>query len=152
MRLSPRRCLFAFAIFSVLPLLVACPKKQEPVPDAAPPPPPPQPVVEEDAAVTVLEPIAEDADTDGDADADAAKATGPAVPTNVQRLKMCCQQLRVQAKALGASPEAAMLKNAAAQCDATAAQFGKSGGSAPELGMIKTLLAGRNVPPVCSRF
>jgi hypothetical protein len=151
MRLSPRRSLFAFAIFSVLPLLVACPKKQEPIADAAPPPP--QPVVEEDAAVTVLEPIAEDAEADAAADADAAKvATGHAVSTNVQRLKMCCQQLRIQAKALGASPEAGMLKSAAAQCDTTATQFGKSGGSAPELGVIKTLLAGRNVPPVCSGF
>ncbi|MCL2725078.1 MAG: hypothetical protein FWD69_11640 [Polyangiaceae bacterium] len=147
MRLSPRRSLFAFAVFSALPLLVACPKKApEPV-DAAPPPP--EPV---EAAPVPLEPLVEDAGEDADsaADADAAKkATGPAVPANVARLKQCCQQLRVQAKAMGASPEAGMLTAAANQCDATAKQMG-AGGTAPELAVFKTLLAGRNIPAVCS--
>lgn len=149
MRLSLRRSGFAVAIFSAVPLLVACPKKETPVVDAGPPP---EPVVE-DAGTTVLVPLEDDAgDAGEDADADAGKkATGPYVPTNVARLKQCCNQLRIQAKAMGASPEAGMLTSAAAQCDATAATFGNSG-SAPELGAIKALLAGRNIPAVCAGF
>jgi len=147
MALSTRRTIFALAIFSAVPLLVACPKKPTPEVDAGPPPPPP-----EEASTTVLVPLEEDAGADADADADAGKkATGPYVPTNVARLKQCCGQLRTQAKALGASPEAGMLMGAAAQCDALASQAGPSG-TAPELGVIKQLLAGRNIPPVCAGF
>lgn len=146
--LSFRRGLFGFAIFSALPLLVACPKKETPQVDAAPPP---APTVVEDAAPTLLVPMEEDAAADA-ADADAAKkATGPAVPTNVARLKQCCAQLRTQAKAMGASPEAGMLTAAAAQCDTTAASLGPNA-TAPELGVIKGLLAGRNIPAICAGF
>jgi hypothetical protein len=145
---SPRRTLFALAIFSALPLLVACPKKETPVPDAAPPPPP-----EPEASTLVLAPLGEeDAGADADADADAAKKfTGPGLSTNVIRLRQCCGQLRTQAKALGASPEAGMLIAAAAQCDGLAAQAGP-GANAPELGILRTALAGRNIPPVCAGF
>jgi len=73
------------------------------------------------------------------------------VPTNVARLRQCCGQLRIQAKALGASPEAGMLLAGAQQCDALAAQAGP-GANAPELNILKTALAGRNVPPVCQGF
>jgi hypothetical protein len=146
MALSPRRTVFALAVFCFVPLLVACPKKDPPPPDAAPPPPPPP---QEEASV--LLPMEEDAGMDA-ADADAGKkATGPYVPTNVARLKQCCGQLRTQAKAMGASPEAGMLTAAAAQCDAMAAQAGPSG-TAPELGALKALLAGRNIPGVCAGF
>lgn len=143
--LSPRRTIFALAIFSALPLLVACPKKDPPPPDAAPPPPP-----EPEASTVILTPLEEDAGADADADADAAKKfTGVGVNTNVARLKQCCGQLRVQAKALGASPEAGMLTAAALQCDALAGQAASSG-NAPELGPLRAALAGRSVPPVCS--
>jgi hypothetical protein len=147
MVLSTRRTVFALAIFSALPLLVACPKKETPVADAAPPPPP-----EPEASTVVLTPLEDDAGADADADADAAKkATGPGVSTNVARLRQCCGQLRTQAKAMGASPEAGMLLGAAAQCDGLAAQAGP-GVNAPELGLLKTALAGRNIPPVCAGF
>jgi hypothetical protein len=147
MALSLRRSVFALAIFSALPLLVACPKKEPAPVDAAPPPPPPTP-----EASTVLVPMEEDAGSDaGDADADAKKPTGPYVPTNVLRLKQCCAQLRTQAKAMGASPEAGMLMSAAAQCDTMAAQVGP-GGTAPEMGVIRNLLAGRNIPAACAGF
>ncbi len=147
MALLFRRALFATAVFSAIPLLVACPKKEPPVADAAPPPPP-----EPEASTTVLTPLEEDASADAAADADAGKkATGPGVPTNVARLRQCCGQLRTQAKALGASPEAGMLLQAAAQCDVLANQAGPSG-NAPELGILKTALAGRAIPPFCRGF
>jgi hypothetical protein len=147
MALSSRRALFAVAIFSAMPLLVACPKKEPPAPDAAPPPPP-QP----EASTLVLTPIEDDAGADADAGVDAAKkATGPGVPTNVARLRQCCNQLRIQARAIPGSPEGAMLLSGAAQCDALAAQAGP-GVNAPELGILKTALAGRTIPPVCQGF
>jgi hypothetical protein len=145
MALSTRRTVFALAIFSALPLLVACPKKETPAVDAAPPPAP-----EPDAAPLVLTALEEDASADADADA-AKKATGPGVSTNVMRLRQCCGQLRTQARAMGASPEAGMLMAAAAQCDGLAAQAGP-GVNAPELGILKGALAGRNLPPVCAGF
>ena len=147
MPLSPRRTIFSLVVFSAVPLLVACPKKETPVADAAPPPPPPP-----EASTTELVPLEEDAGLDAAADADAAKKpTGPGVSTNVARLKQCCNQLRIQAKAMGSSPEAGMLLNAATQCDTLAAQAGPSG-NAPELNVLKGLLAGRNLPPVCQGF
>jgi hypothetical protein len=89
----------------------------------------------------------------GDPDADAAKPkyTGPAVNTNVARLKQCCNALAAEGKRMGSSPEAGMFTAAAAQCSATAAQIGPTG-TAPELGAIRGLLAGRNVPAVCAGF
>ncbi len=147
MALSPRRTVFALAVFSFLPLLVACPKKEPPpVPDAAPPPPPPP---QEEASV--LLPIEDDAGADADAAEAGKKFTGTPVNTNVARLKQCCNQLRIQAKAMGASPEAGMLMSAAAQCDTMASQVGP-GGTAPEMGVIRNLLAGRNIPPACAGF
>lgn len=148
MPLTPRRTFFALAIFSAMPLLVACPKKDPPVADAAPPPPPPV----EEASVTNLVPLEEDAGQEaGDADADVKKATGPYVPPNVARLKQCCNQLASEAKRLGASPEAGMFTTAAAQCNVMASQIGPSG-NAPELGTLRTLLAGRTIPAICAGF
>ena len=146
MALSSRRALFAVAIFSAVPLLVACPKKDPPPPDAAPPP-----AAEPETGTVVLAPLEEDAGLDAADAAEASKKLGPGVPTNVARLRQCCGQLRTQAKALGASPEAGMLLAGAAQCDSLAAQAGP-GANAPELGILKTALAGRNIPPICAGF
>ena len=142
----PRRSMLAVFVFAALPLLAACPKKETPAFDAGPPPPPPEDVQ------TVLTEMVEDA---GDMDVDAADArpkyTGPAVNTNVARLKQCCNALAAEAKRMGSSPEAGMFTAAAAQCNAMAAQIGP-GGNAPELGALRGLLAGRNVPNICHGF
>jgi len=71
--------------------------------------------------------------------------------TNVARLKQCCNQLAIQAKAMPNSPEGGLFAQAAAQCNATAASLGPNV-NAPELGALKTLLAGRNIPAVCAGF
>jgi hypothetical protein len=144
--LPVRRSIFALAIFSAMPLLVACPKKETPQPPEAAPPPP-----QEEASTTVLTPLTDD-DAGGDADAEAGpKRTGPGGNPNVARLKQCCGALRSQAKALGASPEAGLILGAAAQCDGLASQAGASG-NAPELGVLRGVLAGRSIPPVCAGF
>jgi hypothetical protein len=70
---------------------------------------------------------------------------------NAARLKQCCNQLAIQAKAMPNSPEGGLFQQAAAQCNAMAASLGPNG-NAPELGAIKTLLAGRNIPAVCAGF
>ncbi len=140
-----RRSVFALAIFSAMPLLVACPKKDPPAPDAAPPPPEP------DTGPTVIAPLEEDAGTP-DADAEAGpKLTGKPVNTNVARLKQCCAQLSSEAKRLGSSPEAGFFSSAAQQCMTMATQAGSTG-NVPELGALRTLLAGRTIPPICAGF
>jgi hypothetical protein len=144
--LAPRRIFFALAVCSVVPLLAACPKKETPTVDAAPPPPPPVEDVQ-----TNLIPMEEDAgepDTGPDVK---PKYTGPAVNTNVVRLKQCCNALAAEAKRMGSSPEAGMFSAAATQCSAMAAQAGPTG-TAPELGALRGLLAGRNVPAICAGF
>ena len=113
--------------------------------DAAPPPAPPE------EQPTNLVPMEEDAgEVDADADAP-VKKLGPAVNTNVARLKQCCAALAAEAKRMGNAPEAGMFTSAAAQCNTMAAQIGP-GGNAPELGALRGLLAGRNVPAVCGGF
>ena len=52
---------------------------------------------------------------------------------------------------MGSSPEAGMLSSAAAQCTALVTAAGPNG-TAPELGAIRTALAGRNVPAICAGF
>jgi hypothetical protein len=135
-------------VVSAVPLLAGCPKKDTPaVVDAAPPPPP-----VEDAAPLVLIPVGdEDAGTDAGADAGPKKWTGSGTSTNVLRLKQCCNALGAEAKKMGASPEAGLLVQAAAQCNAMAGQVGASG-TAPELGVLRTLMAGRSIPAVCAGF
>lgn len=146
MSLSPRRTVFALAIFSAVPLLAACPeKKPPPVVDAGPPPPPP-----EEASTGLVE-MVEDAGVDADADAAKPKFTGTPVNTNVARLKQCCNQLNTEATRLGNAPEAAMLKSAAAQCNTIATQVGP-GGNAPELNVLRGMLAGRTLPAACAGF
>ena len=70
---------------------------------------------------------------------------------NLARLKQCCNALAAEAKRLGSSPEAGMLNSAAQQCIVLVNAAGPSG-TAPELGAIRTALAGRNVPAVCAGF
>ena len=145
-RWAPRRTLFALAVCSVVPLLAACPKKETPAFDAGPPPAP-----EEDVQ-TALILMEEDAGEDAADAADAKpKYTGPAVNTNVARLKQCCNALAAEAKRMGSSPEAGMFSAAAAQCSTMAAQAGPTG-TAPELGALRGLLAGRNILAVCAGF
>lgn len=147
MSLSMRRAAFALAVSSAVPLLAGCPEKKAAPVDAAPPPP--EPVV--DAAPQLLVPMGEE-DAGFDAGVDAGpKAMGPAVNTNVARLKQCCAQLATQGKAMANSPEGAMLTAAAAQCSTLATQAGPTG-TAPELGTLKTILAGRNMPAICAGF
>jgi hypothetical protein len=141
--MSPRRMLFALAVFSV-PLLVACPKKETPQPPEAAPPP------VEEASTTNLVPL-EEPDAMVEDVVEAGKKYGPAVPTNVARLKQCCNQLSIQAKAMANSPEGGMFQQAATQCNTMAASLGPNA-QAPEMGAIKALLAGRNIPAVCAGF
>ncbi len=70
---------------------------------------------------------------------------------NVARLQQCCAALAAQAKALGPSPEAGLITQAAAQCSAMVAAAGPNG-NAPELGVLRSLLAGRNIPAICAGF
>lgn len=138
MTVSPRRAVFAFAIFSALPLLVACPKKTEPVPfDAGVPT-----VAPVEDVQTSLVPMEEDAGVDA-ADAAKPKYTGPVVPTNVLRIRQCCNAISAQAKG---SPE---LTAAAASCNALANQAASTG-NAPEFAVVRGLLAGRTLPAACA--
>lgn len=141
--LQPRRALFAVAVSSALPLLVACPKKDPPVVMEAAPPPP-----VEEAGPTVLTPIEELDAGQPDADAAPKKYTGPAVNPNTARIKQCCNALRAESKKQGNPPEIAA---AIGSCDQIAAAAGTTG-NAPELGALKALMAGRTLPAVCAGF
>jgi hypothetical protein len=144
MSISPRRAAFALAIFSAVPLLAACPEKKPAPFDAGLPPP--TPVIE----AGPLQEMPSDTLDAGDDAADAGKKyAGPAVNTNVARLKQCCNALASTAKGMGSSPEGAMFVTAAAQCSAMAAQAGPTG-TAPELGPIRALLAGKTLPAACA--
>lgn len=146
-RKSWKRGVLGLAIFSFMPLLVACPKKAVPQVDAAPPPPP-----EPETGPVNIAPLEEDAGEDAaDANDGAKKWTGTAVNPNVARLKQCCGALRAEAKRMGPSPESGLFVGAAAQCDVLAAQAGNSG-TAPELGALRGMLAGRTIPAVCAGF
>ncbi len=120
-------------------------KKEQPVVDAGPAPVP-TPV--ETAPAVDLQPEIVDA---GAPDADAAppKYNGPAYNPNVARIRQCCAAIGAQAKTLGASPEAATLAGAAAQCNAAAAAL-QTNPNAPEMAMLKAALAGKSIPAVCA--
>lgn len=143
-----RKAILGGAVFFVLPVVVACGSKKTAVVDAglvataSATPTTVNLVPEEDAAVA-----ADAADA-----ADAGKKGGVGVSTNVLRLRQCCGQLRTQAKPILATPEGQTLLQAATQCDVMAAQAGAKNTSAPELGILKTVLAGRNIPPFCQGF
>jgi hypothetical protein len=67
----------------------------------------------------------------------------------IARLRQCCSALANEAKRLGNAPEAGLLNGAAAQCVTIVNAAGPTG-TAPELNAIRTMLAGRNIPPVCA--
>src|SRR5580765_7893858 len=96
-----RRMFAAVVMAGMLPLLVACPKKHDPVVADAEPPP-----VVVDSGPAVLAPLDEDAGADADA-ADAKHATGPYKPSDplVANIKKCCSALTAQAKANGNPPD-----------------------------------------------
>lgn len=147
-----RHHVFVAANLTALALLLGCQacKKEQPVVvvvDSGPPPP----VV--DAAPAEIAPLDTlDAGDDGDANDAAKKPTGPGLTTSQLRAKQCCNALRNQAKALGASPEAAQLQGLAGMCDTIAMNLGPNkGGNAPELEPIRQLLKGKaTLPPLCS--
>jgi hypothetical protein len=56
--------------------------------------------------------------------------------------------MRKQASGLGVSPEANLLIGFAAQCDLIAAQA--VGGTAPEFGVFRQMIAGRTLPAACA--
>lgn len=78
-------------------------------------------------------------------------AKSPGGGGNLARLRACCAALSAEARRLGPSPEAGLLATAAAQCMAIASQAGPNG-NAPEVGALRGMLAGRQVPAVCSGF
>jgi hypothetical protein len=122
----------------------SCGKKSAPVVEEAGPDEPE--VV--DAGVAQLEPL----------DDDSGPETGPA-PTahhgpatggggNAAKIKQCCNAMRKQAAGMGASPEANMVIQLAAQCDLIAAQA--AGGTAPEFGAFRQMITGRTLPAACN--
>ena len=136
------RALFVLAIVGVIPTIASCQKKPEVViVDAGPPPAPVE-------TVTQLVAMEEDAGQ-ADADAEAGKVfRGPAVNTNVARVKACCNALANQGKSQANTPEGAMVLNAAAQCSIAAGHLAPNG-TAPELAVMRQLLVGKTVPPIC---
>lgn len=61
-------------------------------------------------------------------------------------LRACCAALAKEGKKLGASPEGATLLTAAAQCQALVS----NGATGVEFTAIKSLLAGKPIPPLCA--
>jgi len=142
------RALSLLVVAAAMPLFtLGCPKKPAPaVVDAAPD----EPAVI-DAGVTQLEPL----------DEDSGPEAGPPAPTghggsgasgsgNQYRIKQCCTAMRKQAAGMGVSPEANILIGLAAQCDLIAAQA--VGGTAPEFGVFRQMIAGRTLPSACAGF
>lgn len=131
------------ALTGAIPFVAGCPEKKTPVVDAAPPEPPP---VE---TVTNLVPMEEDAG-EPDADAEAGPVyKGPAVNPNVARIQACCNALAAQGKQNANSPEGQMILSAAAQCSQAAKNVGPNG-TAPELAVVRQMLAGKTLPAACS--
>jgi hypothetical protein len=126
--------------------LLGCPKKEAPVQDSGPP------------AVTVLDTpdvVTLQALTEEDAGPDVVEAsapkkwTGPAANPNQQKIQMCCNAMRTQAKQLGNSPEANQIVQYASFCDVMAKQVGP-GGSAPEFNQLRQMLKSVKLPAACS--
>jgi len=136
------RTLFVLALVGVIPTVASCQKKPEVViVDAGPPPAP----VETAAQLVAME---EDAGV-ADADAEAGPVfRGPAVNANIARVKACCNALASQAASQKNTPEGAMVMSAAAQCNAAAGHLAPNG-TAPELAVMRQLLVGKTVPPLC---
>jgi hypothetical protein len=147
MRSSIRRTLTFLAFTAVVPVLVmGCPKKESVVEDAGAPPPPTSA-----PTVTELAPLSDDGGPDADAEPDAAKKRsggGPGLNANQQKIKACCNAMRLQAKQMGNSPEAFQVNALAAQCDTFAAQVGPAG-NAPELAQLRQILKSITLPSAC---
>jgi hypothetical protein len=147
MNRSPfRRALSLLAVAVALPLFtLGCPKKTSPVEvDSGPD----QPTVI-DAGVTQLEPLEDDSGPEAAPPAPVGHGGGGG-STNQYRIKQCCAAMRKQATGMGVSPEANLLIGLAAQCDLVAAQA--AGGTAPEFGVFRQMIAGRTLPAACSGF
>jgi len=121
----------------------SCNKKPAPVEEAAAPEPE---VV--DAGVTQLEPIDEDSGPEAGPPAHTGHGGGGGGGGNAAKIKACCNAMRKQAAGMGPSPEANMVIGLAAQCDLIAAQA--AGGTAPEFGAFRQMIAGRTLPGACS--
>jgi hypothetical protein len=123
----------SLAVIAFIATLVAgCPKKEAPVVQEAGPPPAPEATAPQ---ITELAPLEDEGGASADAATEAGKkwhGGGGGSNANQLKIKTCCNAIRSQAKALGASPEAFQLNALAAQCDVFAAQMGAQG-SAPEL-------------------
>jgi hypothetical protein len=139
---------FTFVVLSMsgaLPLLAGCPKDPPPVVfDAAPPP------VVSSAEPVDLAPLEDAGLEEFDADADAGPKK-PGVNINVARVRACCNAIAAQGKALGASPEAAIINGIAGSCTVAANQLSPSSTGA-ELAPIRNALkaSGKAIPGVCN--
>ncbi len=142
-----RRSALAMLAAVCMPVvLFGCPKKTNPVQDAAPAPTPTPTMTE-----AVLAPIEDDA---GDAAEEEAAAKpvyhGSGLTTNQLRIKQCCNALRSQAKTMGNSPEAMQITQAATLCDGVVLAVGnQKGGQAPEFAPVRQMLTGKTIPAVC---
>lgn len=141
------RGVLALACASAFPFVVLACKKEPPPPVVEVAPPAPVEV----ASTVALAPLVEDAGPDAtDASTVAKKVGGGGGTVNQSHAKQCCNALRSQAKALGASPEAAQIQGIAAMCDGIAAQLGPTaGGQAPELAPLRAMLKGKTLPAMC---
>ena len=112
--------------------------------DAAPPPP----VVSNEPVD--LAPLEDAGLEEIDAGPDAGPK-GPGVNINVARMRRCCSAIAAQGKALGASPEAAVINGIAASCNVAAGQLSPSSTGA-ELAPIRNMLkaGGKPIPGVCN--
>lgn len=144
---SPFRRAAVFVAFTTFGpvLMLGCPKKEPMVEDAGAPPPPPA-----SSQVTELAPLTDDAGPDADAAPEAGKKLGGGggYNTNQLKIKACCNAMRAQAKAMGASPEAFQITALAAQCDMFVTQVGPAG-NAPELNQLRQILKSVKLPSAC---
>jgi len=150
MKRSTMRLVTTAALALFLPLVASagcssCSKKSAAVPEEA--------AADEpetvDAGVTQLEPLDEDSGPDAAPPAAPRKGGGaPSGGGNAGKIRQCCAAMRKQAQGMGPSPEANIVMGLAAQCDIVAAQA--VGGSAPEFGAFRQMLAGRTLPAACS--
>ncbi len=145
-RFPLRRALTLLAMTLAMPLFtLGCPKKASPVTvDAAPDEPD---VI--DAGVVQLEPLDDDSGPEAAPPAPTGHGGGGGgASANQYRIKQCCAAMRKQAAGLGPSPEANILVGLAAQCDLVAVQA--VGGTAPEFGVLRQMIAGRTLPAACA--
>jgi|HubBroStandDraft_6_1064221.scaffolds.fasta_scaffold1979658_1 hypothetical protein len=140
-----------FRLTSIAVLLVAAPLFMTGCPKKPPPPVEVEAAAEPeviDAGVTQLEPLDEDSGPEAGPPVVAKRGGGGGGGVNAARIRQCCNGMRKQATGMGPSPEANVLLGLAMQCDLLAAQA--AGGTAPEFGAFRQMLAGRTLPAACS--